>query len=137
MWNGVWAGVITILQCIIYFISLICNSGVYLDWKILGIRTFSFFEYWRFEQKTLFALISHQNQCCFRGKCNWLRENRKCQNLIGMCKWTTVQKRCKWTGVWDWRLTIEWGGTGKNLTSQIGGANVQSNEINWWGDKIT
>ena len=64
------AGVITILQCMIYFILSFFfpffNSGVCLDQKILGIRTFSFSEYWRFERKTLFALISHQNEWCFR-----------------------------------------------------------------------
>ena len=109
---------------VIIFFYFFFNSGVCLDRKILGIRTFSFSEYWRFERKTLFALISHRNECCFRGKCNRLWENRKCQSLIGMCKWTTVQRRCKWTGIRDWRLT------GKNSTPQIGGGSKRTNQWN-------
>ena len=47
-----------------------------MDQKVLDIRTFSFSEYWRFERKTLFALISRRNKCCFRA-------SREMQQVMG------------------------------------------------------
>ena len=61
------AGVITILQCMIYIFYFIIffNSGVCLDRKMLGICTFSFSEYWRFERKSSVCIDLSLKQVLF------------------------------------------------------------------------